>query len=57
MQALYIVEDPENPPPDDLKKRSEAEVTFMEEYFNRTGILWRHYYGPNGPRPLPSHFM
>ncbi len=29
----------------------------MDEYYKRTGILWRHYYGPDGPRPPPSLFM
>lgn len=29
----------------------------MADYFNRTGMLWRHYYGPDGPRPPPKLFM
>eukprot|EP01038_Epipyxis_sp_PR26KG_P009004 gene9004-12146_t len=56
-QALYIIEDPKRPPPHDLKKRTQEEVEFMDAYFNRTGILWRHFYGLNGPRPKPTHFM
>ena len=29
----------------------------MEEYKNRTGLIWRHYYGPDGPRGPPKLFM
>ena len=29
----------------------------MEQYFNKTGLLWRHYYGPAGPRPPPVLHM
>jgi hypothetical protein len=29
----------------------------MDEYVNRTGVPWRHYYGPEGPRSPPVLFM
>lgn len=29
----------------------------MSDYYNRTGLLWRHYFGPNGPRPPPTLYM
>lgn len=29
----------------------------MADYYNRTGRLWKHYYGPEGPRPPPKLFM
>jgi prolyl 4-hydroxylase len=33
------------------------EETFMAEYQNRTGLQWRHYFGPDGPRAPPVHHM
>lgn len=33
------------------------ELKFLEEYKNRTGIDWLHYYGPNGPRSPPILYM
>ena len=33
------------------------EEAFLNEYANKTGIAWRHYYGPEGPRPPPILFM
>ena len=35
----------------------EKETEFMAEYYNKTGIHWRHYFGHNGPRPPPVHYM
>jgi hypothetical protein len=29
----------------------------MQEYYNRTGNQWRHYFGPDGPRPPPILHM
>jgi hypothetical protein len=55
--VLYLVEDPNNPPPEPLRRSAHAEVDFNAAYFNRTGLLWRHYFGPSGPRPPPSMFM
>ncbi len=52
-----MIEDPQSPPPKALKEATEKELKFMEEYYAKTGILWRHYYGPDGPRPPPSLFM
>jgi hypothetical protein len=54
---LYLIEDPNNPAPSALREAAYKEYNFMAEYRNRTGIQWRHYYGPSGPRPPPSHFM
>lgn len=54
---LYVIEDPLHPAPAALKERTAAELKFHEEYFRRTGILWKHYYGPEGPRPPPKLFM
>jgi len=56
-QVFYIVEDPRFPAPRDLRERTERELSFQAEYFNRTGIHWRHYYGPAGPRAPPTLFM
>ena len=38
----------------DLANREEA---FQKEYLERTGIQWRHDFGPSGPRDPPSLFM
>jgi hypothetical protein len=54
---LYVVEDISFPPPYELKQRSLNEQLFMEQYYNQTGLLWRHYYGPKGPRPPPKLYM
>jgi prolyl 4-hydroxylase len=50
---LYPIYDSEFPGNSDLIARVKAEESFAEEYFNRTGVRWRHYYGSNGPRPPP----
>jgi hypothetical protein len=57
IQALYVIDDPNNPPPKELKEFTYKELQFMQSYFEKNGILWQHYYGPNGPRPPPSLFM
>jgi hypothetical protein len=56
-KVAYTVEDPKEPPPSDLKLQSDKEHAFMDEYFARTGIHWRHFYGPEGPRPPPILYM
>lgn len=56
-KVVYLVTDPERPAPENLIKLNEDEAKFSEEYYNRTGIKWRHYFGPNGPRPPPTLFM
>lgn len=30
---------------------------FMQDYQEKNGLEWRHYYGPNGPRPPPVLHM
>lgn len=56
-QFLYVVQDPKRPPPKDLAELAAKEQAFMKEYEKKNGILWRHYYGPDGPRPPPTLFM
>jgi hypothetical protein len=56
-QVLYVVADPSYPPPTALVLHNEKEQAFMQEYLQRTGLQWRHFYGPNGPRGPPSLFM
>lgn len=56
-QVLYVLEDPHHPSPAELKRRTDREVEFIREYTAKNGFPWRHYYGPNGPRPPPIHFM
>jgi hypothetical protein len=52
-----VIEDPDDPAPAQLKESTAKELQFMDDYFKRTGMLWRHYYGPEGPRPKPTLFM
>jgi prolyl 4-hydroxylase len=56
-QVFYVVEDPNQPAPAELKSQTDREVRFIRDYSEKNGIPWRHYYGPNGPRPPPIHFM
>mmetsp|Transcript_18595 Transcript_18595/g.25684 ORF Transcript_18595/g.25684 Transcript_18595/m.25684 type:complete len:532 (+) Transcript_18595:25-1620(+) len=56
-QVTYLVMDPERPPPNSYLVQQAKEDAFMAEYLNRTGIRWRHYFGPDGPRPPPSLHM
>eukprot|EP00596_Hydrurales_sp_CCMP1899_P002160 CAMPEP_0119036200 /NCGR_PEP_ID=MMETSP1177-20130426/3728_1 /TAXON_ID=2985 /ORGANISM="Ochromonas sp, Strain CCMP1899" /LENGTH=495 /DNA_ID=CAMNT_0006995645 /DNA_START=160 /DNA_END=1644 /DNA_ORIENTATION=- len=57
-QNLYVILDKKNPPPASYLEHIRKEEQFSGEYFNRTGILWRHYFGPDGkPRPPPTLFM
>ncbi len=56
-QVLYVIEDPARPPPAAMIKHRENEIKFGDEYLNRTGIQWRHYYGPAGPRGPPVLHM
>jgi len=56
-QFLYVVSDESRAPPEELNIQLEKERKFNEEYLKRTGNIWRHYYGPNGPRPPPVLYM
>lgn len=56
-QVLYTIEDPLYPAPAELKSYTDQEEAFMADYFNRTGLQWRQYYGLDGPRPPPKLFM
>lgn len=38
----------------DLTRKEEK---FMDEYYKRTGLHYRHYFGPNGPRPPPAEWF
>ena len=29
----------------------------MDDYYNSTGLIWQHYYGPDGPRGPPTMYM
>jgi len=56
-QVLYVVYDKKRPPPAEMLAATRKEEQFMAEYYNRTGIHWRHYFGPDGPRPPPELYM
>ena len=56
-KVLYVIYDKHKPPPADMLAATRKEEQFMAEYLNRTGIHWRHYYGPDGPRPPPVLYM
>lgn len=52
-QVLYLIEDPDYQTPQEYLDLTNREAQFMAEYYNRTGLHWRHYYGPEGPRGPP----
>lgn len=56
-RVLYLVQSDRHPVPQNLQDLTANETKFMTEYKARTGINWRHYYGPLGPRPPPTLFM
>jgi len=56
-QVLYLISDPKVPAPAELLAHTAREEEFMAQYLKRTGIQWRHFFGPNGPRAPPSLFM
>jgi prolyl 4-hydroxylase len=56
-KVLYPVFDPNRPAAQHLLDHLNKEEAFMKEYLERTGIQWRHYFGPNGPRPPPTLHM
>ena len=56
-KTLYLIEDPLYPAPQHVLEFSRQEEAFHEEYYKQTGIHWRHYYGPDGPRPPPTLYM
>lgn len=56
-RVLYLVQDPAAPPEQRYLDHRDREEAFMAEYLARTGRQWRHYFGPDGPRGPPGHFM
>lgn len=56
-KVLYVIDDSSRPPPEAMRKHQEAEEAYMAEYLARTGIQWRHYFGPEGPRGPPKLHM
>ena len=57
-QSSYLIKDkPEFTIKSDVINLALREAAFQAEYLNRTGIQWRHYFGPNGPRDPPKLFM
>ena len=56
-KVFYSIEDPEFPGTEEIVNHAKNEENYIREYFNRTGIPWRHYYGQDGPRPPPILYM
>lgn len=57
-QAIYLINDSEFPASQEILDGTNKELEFIQEYLERTGIQWRHYYSfENGPRPPPSQWM
>lgn len=52
-QTVYPIFDESHPGDAQAIALVKEEEQFSEEYFRKTGIKWRHYYGPTGPRPPP----
>jgi hypothetical protein len=53
-RVIYAVSNPKYPVPQDQKYLLEQEYKFMEEYKNRTGIHWRHFFGYEGSNKEPG---
>lgn len=56
-KVLYPIYDDEVPADVDILEHNRLEEEYAAHYLNKTGLAWRHYYGPNGPRPPPTLFM
>lgn len=57
-QVFYVVyDDAEHSAKGEVVERTQRELAFMKEYYERTGIHWRANYGPDGPRPPPVLHM
>lgn len=56
-QVLYVVRDAKSPAPAELENMVLKQNAYDQEYFNRTGMHWRHHYGVDGPRPPPTLYM
>lgn len=53
---IYLIPaDPNHPSP--YEKQTQAELDFVKSYLEKNNYPWKHYYGPNGPRKPPVHFM
>ena len=57
VQVVYPVTNPKYPIPEHLRRLNEEEAKFMADYYNRTGVHWRHYFGADGPRGPPILHM
>lgn len=56
-RVIYVIQDPTRPPPKHMLDHLEKEIKFSEEYLKQNGLQWRHYFGPEGPRPPSIHHM
>lgn len=56
--VTYLIRDPTRPAPQHMEDHVSKELAFQQEYLNRTGIHWRHFFGPDGqPRGPPTLHM
>jgi hypothetical protein len=60
-QILYLIRsttaEDEALVPADIIRDTELQDKFMKEYYERTGIHWRHYFGNGKPRDPPVLYM
>lgn len=52
-KMLYVVIDNNRLPSKEMLAQYDREIKFSEDYLKKNGILWRHFFGPEGPRPPP----
>ena len=57
LQPSYLLFDEEFPATEESLQLIEQELAFAAEYSISSGLPWRGYYGPEGPRPPPALFM
>lgn len=56
-KRIYVYYDRAHPGNAEQRVKTESELTFLQSYFNRTGLVWNSFYGPDGPRGSPVLFM
>mmetsp|Transcript_6542 Transcript_6542/g.6766 ORF Transcript_6542/g.6766 Transcript_6542/m.6766 type:complete len:508 (-) Transcript_6542:187-1710(-) len=56
-KPLYLLEDKAFPASQAVQDHTTAEIAFIAEHKNRTGVYWRSYFGPDGPRAPPKLYM
>lgn len=52
-KGIYVFYDEKNPGSAEERAKTKRELEYLKEYREKTGLLWRSYYGSEGPRAPP----